>query len=328
MGNPLSRVFAPVQAQLDEVDRRIAAQTTAFDPAIEGYAAYAINGGGKRLRPLVALLSGGATGSLGDDHVDLAVIVELIHLATLVHDDIMDEAERRRSQPTVNARWGNSLSVLLGDVLFAHALNLATDFEDTNISRTIARTATEVCSGEMIQTQRRFDLQLSRAEYFRIIGMKTGALFACAAELGAVISGAPREVVRRLQNFGAQIGTAYQVYDDCLDIAGTEAETGKTLGTDLRKGKLTLPVLTLLESASAFDRERCCALVLEGKIEEVTTLLQASPADGALGVSIDAAVELIRSAQLELAPLPSNRYLDACFGLGEALHELLEQLRS
>lgn len=328
VAGPLSRVFEPVQAQLDEVDRRITAQTTAFDPAIEGYVAYAIGGGGKRLRPLVSLLSGGATGSLVSEHVDLAVIVELIHLATLVHDDIMDEAERRRSQPTVNARWGNSLSVLLGDVLFAHALNLATDFEDNNISRTIARTATEVCSGEMIQTQRRFDLQLSREEYFRIIGMKTGSLFACAGELGAVISGAPEEHVARLKSFGAQIGTAYQIYDDCLDIAGTEAETGKTLGTDLRKGKLTLPVLTLLESASAFERERCCALVLEGRLAEVTALLKNSPTDGALNKSIETAAELIREAQSELAPLGTNSFLDALFGLGEALRELFEQLRS
>ncbi len=328
VAGPLSRVFEPVQTQLDEVDRRITAQTAAFDPAIEGYVAYAIGGGGKRLRPLLALLSGGATGSLGSGHVDLAVIVELIHLATLVHDDIMDEAERRRSQPTVNARWGNSLSVLLGDVLFAHALNLATDFDDTRISRTIARTATEVCSGEMIQTQRRFDLQLSREDYFRIIGMKTGSLFACAAELGAVISGAPEETVARLKSFGARIGTAYQIYDDCLDVAGSEAETGKTLGTDLRKGKLTLPVLTLLESASTFDRERCCSLVLEGKLEEVTALLQNSPTDGALDKSIETAAELIRAAQAGLAPLGTNQHLDALFGLGEALHELLEQLRS
>jgi octaprenyl-diphosphate synthase len=328
VARPLSRVFEPVQAELDEVDRRITAQTTEFDPAIEGYVAYAIGGGGKRLRPLVALLSGGATGSLVSGHLDLAVIVELIHLATLVHDDIMDEAERRRSQPTVNARWGNSLSVLLGDVLFAHALNLSTDFDDTSISRTIARTATEVCSGEIIQTQRRFDLQLSREEYFRIIGMKTGSLFACAAELGAVISGAPAAVVRRMKSYGAKIGTAYQIYDDCLDIAGTEAETGKTLGTDLRKGKLTLPVLTLLESASAFDRERCCALVLEGKLEEVTALLQNSPVHGALGLSVDTAAELIRAAQAELAPLVTSRCLESLFGLGEALQELLEQLRS
>ena len=328
VAGPLSRVFEPVRTQLDEVDRRISEQANAFDPAIEGYVSYAIGGGGKRLRPLVALLSGGATGRLGAGHVDLAVIVELIHLATLVHDDIMDDAERRRSQPTVNARWGNSLSVLLGDVLFAHALNLATDFDDTRISRTIARTATEVCSGEMIQTQRRFDLQLSREEYFRIIGMKTGSLFACAAELGAVISGAPEGVVRRLRNYGGKIGTAYQIYDDCLDLAGTEAETGKTLGTDLRKGKLTLPVLTLLESASAFDRERCCALVLEGKLEEVTALLQNVPANGAFGASIEVAADLLRDAQAELATLPGNGYVDSLFALGDALRDLLEQLRS
>jgi octaprenyl-diphosphate synthase len=324
----LVRVFAPVQAQLDEVDRRISAQTRAFDPALEGYVAYAIGGGGKRLRPLLALLSGGATGSLGARHLDLAVIVELIHLATLVHDDIMDDAERRRSQPTVNARWGNSLSVLLGDVLFSHALNLSTDFDDLHISRTIARTATEVCSGEMIQTQRRFDLQLSRDEYFRIIRMKTGSLFSCAAELGAFLSGASPEVVSRMKDFGQKIGTAYQIYDDCLDIAGTESETGKTLGTDLRKGKLTLPVLILLDSASAFDRERCCALVLEGKLEEVTALLQTSSGDGALASAIETGIDLIREAQADLTPLPSNRYVDSLFSLCETLQELLEQLRA
>jgi octaprenyl-diphosphate synthase len=328
LAGPLTRVIQPVQAELQQVDQRIAAQVNAFDPALEGYIAYAVGGGGKRLRPLLALLSGGATGSLGSEHVDLAVIVELIHLATLVHDDIMDDAERRRGQPTVNARWGNSLSVLLGDVLFAHALNLATDFDDTRISRTIAQTATEVCSGEMIQTQRRFDLKLSREEYFRIIGMKTGSLFACAAELGAVINGAPDEVVRRLKNYGAQIGTAYQIYDDCLDIAGDEAETGKTLGTDLRKGKLTLPVLTLLESASDFDRERCATLVLDGKLEEVTALLQRAPADGALGSAVATALRFIEKAESELASLEPNLYLDSLFGLGEALRELLEPLRS
>jgi DNA repair protein RadC len=293
---PLARAFQPVQAPLADVDQRILEQVNAFDPALEGYVGYAVSGGGKRLRPLLALLGGGATGSLGAEHIDLAVIVELIHLATLVHDDIMDDAERRRGQPTVNARWGNSLSVLLGDVLFAHALNLATNFDDTRISRTIARTATEVCSGEMIQTQRRFDLKLSREEYFRIIGMKTGSLFACAAELSAVINGAPAEVVRRLKNYGAHIGTAYQIYDDCLDIAGDEAETGKTLGTDLRKGKLTLPILTLLESASDFERERCATLVLEGKLEEVTALLQRAPAEGPAAMP----------AQLKIREMPES----------------------
>jgi octaprenyl-diphosphate synthase len=179
---PLARVTQLVQPQLDQVEERIIKQATAFDPAIEGYVTYAIGGRGKRLRPLVALLAGGATGQINTGHVDLAVIVELIHVATLVHDDIMDEAERRRAQPTVNARWGNSLSVLLGDCLFAHALTLSTNFENADISRAIARTASEICSGEMIQTQRRFDLKLEVEDYLRIVEMKTGSLFAAAAK--------------------------------------------------------------------------------------------------------------------------------------------------
>src|SRR3954454_3456443 len=311
MAGPLSRVFEPVQVQLDEVDRRIAAQTAAFDPAIEGYVAYAIGGGGKRLRPLVALLSGGATGSLVSDHVDLAVIVELIHLATLVHDDIMDEAERRRSQPTVNARWGNSLSVLLGDCLFAQALNLSTNFDNAEVSRVIARAAREVCSGEIIQTQRRFDLHLAIDDYLRIVEMKTGSLFAAAAELGALLNGANPETIRALKNFGSKIGAAYQIYDDCLDIAGNENEIGKTLGTDLRKGKMTLPILMLLRSAPPEERERYCELILSEDAGKIAQLLTSDAPNGALRSSLDAAEESLRDAQAELHGLPSNQFTES-----------------
>jgi octaprenyl-diphosphate synthase len=327
-GNRLATVLATVESELHQVTARIAAQAAAFDPSIKGYVEYALGSGGKRLRPLVALLSGGATGALTDSHIDLAVIVELIHLATLVHDDIMDEASQRRAQPTANARWGNSLSVLLGDCLFAHALNLSTSFDDAEISRVIARTASEVCSGEMIQTQRRFDLKLSRAEYFRIIEMKTGSLFGAAASLGATISQADKDTVQQLQNFGAKIGTAYQIYDDCLDIAGTEAETGKTLGTDLRKGKLTLPVLTFLQSTSEFERERCFALVLDGKLDEVCAFLDSASFNEALEESADVAGGLITEAQTELGSLRPSRYADALFDLGDALRELLDHVRN
>src|ERR1051325_11324710 len=197
--SPLARVARLVQPPLKEVEGHIAQQAAAFDPALEGYVVYAVGSRGKRLRPLLALLAGGATGEINSNHVDLAVIVELIHIATLVHDDVMDEAERRRAQPTANARWGNSLSVLLGDCLFAHALNLSTNFDNPEISRVIARAAREVCSGEIIQTQRRFDLHLSIDDYLRIVEMKTGSLIAAAAELGAVLNGADPEAVRGLK---------------------------------------------------------------------------------------------------------------------------------
>ncbi|MBA3881180.1 MAG: polyprenyl synthetase family protein [Chthoniobacterales bacterium] len=324
---PLAAVTATVQSHLDEVESRIAQQAAAFDPAIEGYVTYAIGGRGKRLRPLVALLSGGATGGVTSAHVDLAVVVELIHIATLVHDDIMDEAERRRGEPTVNARWGNSLSVLLGDCLFAHALNLSTNFKKAEISRSIAQAAREVCSGEIIQTQRRFDLHLAIEEYFRIVQMKTGSLFAVAAESGALLHEADPATVRSLKQYGMKIGTAYQIYDDCLDIAGNENVIGKTLGTDLRKGKLTLPVLILLRAAPAGEREEYCKLIVDGRAEEMTDLLKNGAAGQSLSGSIQAGQKMIREAQSELTGLPPSFYARSLLQLGDGLCELLEQLR-
>jgi octaprenyl-diphosphate synthase len=323
----LAEVAKLVQPHLEEVEIRIAQQASAFDPAIEGYVVYAVGSRGKRLRPLLALLAGGATGKIDSGHVDLAVIVELIHIATLVHDDVMDEAEQRRAQPTANARWGNSLSVLLGDCLFAHALTLSTNFENSDIGRAIARTAATVCSGEMIQTQRRFDLNLTVEEYLRIVEMKTGSLFSAAAELAAVISEADPNVIETFKNFGFQIGTAYQIYDDCVDLVGTESVTGKTLGTDLRKGKFTLPVLFFLRSASEFERERCCQLVLDEKVEEMIELLKNGANNGALNESIVAGTDLIRKAQCGLDRMAANRYTDALFSLGDVLCDMFDQLR-
>jgi octaprenyl-diphosphate synthase len=323
----LAQVARLVQPHLEEVETCISQQVAAFDPALEGYVVYAIGSRGKRLRPLLSLLAGGATGKINSNHVNLAVIVELIHIATLVHDDVMDEAERRRAQPTANARWGNSLSVLLGDCLFAHALTLSTNFENSGIGRAIARTAATVCSGEMIQTQRRFDLNLTVQDYLRIVEMKTGSLFSTAAELAALLSEAEPNVIETFKNFGIQVGTAYQIYDDCVDLAGSESVTGKTLGTDLRKGKFTLPVLIFLGSASEFERERCCQLVLEEQIEEMIELLKNGANDGALNESIAAGSDLIREAQCTLDAIASNPYADALFSLGDALCEMFDQLR-
>jgi len=323
----LAKVAKLVQPHLEQVETRIARQAAAFDPAIEGYVTYAIGSRGKRLRPLLTLLVGGATGEINAGHIDLAVIVELIHIATLMHDDVMDEAERRRAQPTANARWGNSLSVLLGDCLFAHALTLSTNFENADIGRAIARTAATVCSGEMIQTQRKFDLNLGVQDYLRIVEMKTGSLFSVAAELAAVISETDPGVIQRFKNFGFQIGTAYQIYDDCVDLAGNERATGKTLGTDLRKGKFTLPVLIFLRSASEFEREQCCQLVLEERVEEMIELLKNGATNGALNESIAAGRDLIREAQGGLDGMGSNAYAEALFFLGDALCEMFDQLR-
>src|SRR5437660_4857362 len=324
--SPLTRVASVVQPQLDEVSARIARQTDAFDPAIEGYVSYALESGGKRMRPLVALLSGAATGAVTSEHVDLAVVVELIHLATLIHDDIIDDAERRRSQPTVNARWGNALSVLLGDSLFAHALDLSTRFDDADVSRTIARATRDVCSGEIIQTQRRFDLHLAIEEYFRIIELKTATLFAVAAELAARLNTAPVSQVEALTNFGRHLGAAYQIYDDCVDLAGCEKATGKTLGTDLRKGKMTLPMLRLLHHASAIEKERYCQLILEGDYASVSLLLKTTAA-AAMDEALASGVARSQQARTQLEDLPESRALESLHLSAATLTLMLQSLR-
>ncbi len=324
--SPLARVTALVRPQLDEVSARIARQAEAFDPAIEGYVSYALQSSGKHLRPLLALLAARSCGPILNAHIDLAVIVELIHLATLVHDDIMDEAERRRNQPTLNARWGNALSVLLGDALFAHALDLSTRFDDADISRAIARATRDVCTGEIIQTQRRFDLHLAVEEYFRIIELKTATLFAVGAELGARLSNAPAAQVETLAQFGRHLGTAYQIYDDCIDLAGRESICGKTLGSDLRKGKMTLPMLQLLRNSSALEKERYCQLILEGDTESINVLLKTC-CRPALETSLAAGMERLRQARRTLEKLPSPRGAAALGALSDAIGSMLQSLR-
>ena len=317
-----------INAPLYSVEERIAQQARTFDPAVEHYVSYACESSGKRLRPALALLAGGATGDINSGHLDLAIVLELIHAATLVHDDIMDGAEKRRGQPTANAKWGNAITVLLGDCLFAHALKLSTSFPNGEISRRIASAASDVCSGEIIQTQRRFDLKLGVADYFRIIELKTGSLFAAASELGAFLNEASPEVISAMKTFGLRFGTAYQVYDDCLDIAGSEDNAGKTLGTDLRKGKLTLPVLHLLHTASPAERHRYSEMILRSGDEDARGLAEAARASGALDFAISTAQRMLRDAQHQAAMLPRNKYSEALDAVCSTLIEVVGQFRT
>ncbi len=311
--------LALVNTHLYSVEERIHAQARTFDPAVEGYVSYVCDKGGKRLRPALALLAGGCTGPITPSHIDLAVILELVHVATLVHDDIMDGAELRRDQPTANAKWGNAISVLLGDALFAHALKLSTGFSNSAICRRIAEAASDVCSGEIIQTQRRFDLKLSIADYYHIIEMKPAALFAAACELGAFISEANPRVIGAFKTFGAKIGTAYQIYDDLLDLAGTEEETGKTLGTDLGKGKFTLPVLLLLQSGRAGDLSGMLIKAASADMAPLAGLLEES---GAIPSAAKAARRLVDEGKAAIRDVPDNRHRCALIAIADHIAAL------
>ncbi|MEA3210796.1 MAG: octaprenyl-diphosphate synthase [Chthoniobacter sp.] len=321
----LKATFELINSQLYSVEERIRQQARAFDPAVEGYIAYAIESHGKRLRPALALLAGGATGNIGPSHFDLAVVVELIHAATLVHDDILDGADKRRGQPTANAKWGNAISVLLGDCLFAHALKLSTSFQNGEVGRRIAHAASEVCSGEIIQTQRRFDLKLSVPDYYKIIEMKTAALFAVACELGAFINEASPDVISALRIFGLRLGTAYQIYDDVVDLAGDEVKAGKTLGSDLRKGKLTLPILHLLQTSSDAERQHYSEIILNGGEADILALADLALASGAIKSAVTTGRKMLREAASNLALVPDNRYREALSGLVTTLDEMLAQ---
>lgn len=314
-----------INPHLYTVEERIREQARAFDPAIEGYVTYACGTSGKRLRPTLALLSGAATGTLCPGHVDLALIIELIHLATLVHDDIMDSADIRRESPTVNAKWGNTLAVLLGDCLFSHALKLATSFSNIEICRRIAHAATDVCSGEILQTQRKYDLNLTINDYFKVIEMKTAALFAVAAELGAFISEASPEAITAMKTFGLKLGTAYQIYDDCVDIAGNQENAGKTLGSDLRKGKLTLPVLYLLQAVDRKDHHRYSEILLRSEPEGLDLMSEEVIQRGALRRAVETTQRLVQEARKELEHVPVNKYTLAMGDVGDFLSNIVGQ---
>jgi octaprenyl-diphosphate synthase len=319
-----AEAFELINPHLYTVEERIRAQAKAFDPAVEGYISYICGAGGKRLRPALALLAAGATGKITPAHVDLAVILELIHIATLVHDDIIDGAELRRDQPSANAKWGNSISVLLGDVLFAHALKLSTNFSNSDICRRIADAAAEVCSGEIIQTQRRYDLKLTTADYYRIIEMKTAALFSAACELGAFISEASPAVIGALKSYGTKLGVAYQIYDDILDLAGNEEDTGKTLGTDLQKGKFTLPILLLLQSGKDLGSIR--DLLLKDDPAAIHELAAMVDRTGVLENSKRIARAKIQESLDLLEPVQKNRYAAGLHSIPRHLATLLETL--
>ena len=322
----LRRQLATVKPDLDKIEERLRFQVQEFDPGISGYVSYALDSNGKRIRPALVLLAAHASGRSTPQHLDLAVVVELIHLATLVHDDIMDGASQRRGKPTAYAKWGAELSVLLGDCLFCHALMLSSNFSDSNISRKIAQASNEVCSGEILQTQRRFDLKLSIPEYIRIISMKTGALFRISTELSAILNNCQPDEVLAMRNYGDYLGIAYQIYDDCLDLAGTEGSTGKTVGTDLAKGKLTLPLLHLLAQANDAERERLHEIILHGTEDNRTELLAQVVDRGGLKNAVRRVQSYLDQSIASLQVLPKSSYRNTLEEIPRAVAEHVSKL--
>jgi octaprenyl-diphosphate synthase len=326
LGHAWKRIIDPVEPFLEAVSLRLAEQVKAFEPETAGYADYAISGQGKQLRPALVALTGNALGEPTEDHVTVAVIIEMVHLATLVHDDVMDEAEIRRGRLTLAANWGNDIAVLFGDCLFARALTLAASFPTSDICRAVAMATNTVCAGEILQTQHRGDFDFTREKYFKVLEMKTAELFALSCELSALLSGAVVSHRLALREFGLAFGTAYQIYDDCIDLFGTEAVAGKSLGTDLAKGKLTLPVLLLWERADAVDRARLKDAVRNwqaGSMKRIAGLLARYDT---LGGSLEILGEYLERSRRALGVLASSNGRACLLNLADYLARQTEAL--
>jgi octaprenyl-diphosphate synthase len=320
------QIVEPVEPFLDAVTRRLEKQIHEFDPGLAPYAKYALTGNGKHLRPTLVALAANSLGKVSDSHVTVAVIIEMVHLATLVHDDVIDEAEIRRGRLTLAANWGNEVAVLFGDCLFAQALKLAAGFPTPDICRAVATATNTVCSGEILQTRHRRNFERSRREYFRVLEMKTAELFALSCELAACLSRATPSQRNALRRFGLAFGTAYQIYDDCVDLFGSEAAAGKSLGTDLAKGKLTLPLLLTWERATPEDRAELEALIANrqpGVMERVGGLLARYEV---LGPSLEVIGDYLAKARQALRALPETDGRAGLQGLTEYLARQTEAL--
>jgi octaprenyl-diphosphate synthase len=309
----LQSLYAPVATDLAEVEKILKAELRNEHPFVDEMVRYGCLLGGKRLRPALLLLSAQATGQVNREHWMLAAAVEMIHTATLVHDDVLDEADQRRHLATVNARWDNEASVLLGDYLFTHAFYLASTV-GSHACRTIGRSTNLVCEGELRQIGSRADYSLSEDNYLAIIEGKTAELCACACQLGAHYACADETVTRNLGEYGRCLGIAFQIADDLLDVIGDQDTAGKSLGTDLEKRKPTLPLIRVLELAD--ERDRTSLMTLLGNVDAPTSceLIPYFEKYDAINYSREKALSFAEHARTKLESLttgPAQQILEA-----------------
>jgi octaprenyl-diphosphate synthase len=296
--------FGPIQSDLDAAERIFAATLAEYRHPIAPLVRHLAHYRGKRLRPAVLLLAAKACGGVRPTHHTLAAAVEMVHTATLVHDDVLDDASVRRHVKTVNAAWGEKTAVLMGDMLFTHAFHL-TSTVDGRACELIGEATNRVCAGELRQVCERGNLNLTEADYFALIDGKTAALVACCGRLGAEYAGAAPAVADRLAAFGRNLGLAFQVADDLLDLCGEEATTGKTLGTDLAQRKLTLPLIDCLNRLPAVDAEELRSHLRDDVID-AGRVREALTRTGSILYATKKAEDFARKAKRELAELPAT----------------------
>jgi octaprenyl-diphosphate synthase len=261
----LGELLAPVAEDMRAVDRTIRQRLTSDVALINSIGDYIVGAGGKRLRPAIVLLIARALGYRGTHHVLLAAVIEFIHTATLLHDDVVDESDLRRGRPTSNAEFGNAASVLAGDFLYSRAFQMMVEAGSMRVMQILADATNRIAEGEVLQLLNVHDPTIDESRYLGVVERKTATLFEAAARIGAVIAGADAAKEQACARFGAAVGTAFQIIDDVLDYDGSAQDTGKHVGDDLREGKATLPVIHALRSASPGQRIQVEAAIRDGR---------------------------------------------------------------
>lgn len=313
----LAELYRPVREELEQVEEVLSSELSSRHPFVDSLVKHGFRLGGKRLRPALVLLSAKVCGGVNGDHVPLAAAMELIHTATLIHDDVLDEAAMRRHHDTVNARWDNEASVLLGDYLLARSISLIGSLDTNYACEVIGRASREMCEGELRQIGARGNYDLGEEEYLDIIGDKTAALCACCCRLGVHCAAGTPEVEDSLDRYGRYLGLAFQIVDDVLDVTGDEATVGKSLGTDFVKQKATLPLIRLLEAADAADRRQILAILSNSHNHRQEALKPWYARYETIEYSRLKAVELTQLAAAQLNGLPSSEAVEALRGLAE-----------
>jgi octaprenyl-diphosphate synthase len=284
---------------------------------VQSVARHLLGSGGKRLRPLFLLISARMAGYGGSDHIPLAGIVEIIHTASLLHDDVVDEADLRRGSLTANSIWGNATVVLVGDYLYSNALKHAVSFSNLKIIKALSSAITCMTDGELLQLQRMSDITITESEYFRIASGKTGALFSEACRIGGILCGVSDEQEEALAAYGMNVGIAFQMMDDILDYSANEGELGKKLGKDLEEGKITLPLICLLRAVSPEEREEIKQIVeslSDDGLGRISTLIRHHDA---INESLKRAQAVVGEAKAKLLAFPESEDRAMMMGIAD-----------
>ncbi len=275
---------------------------------VESIGHYIVEGGGKRMRPLVTVLAARALGYAGGRHVDLAAVIEFLHTATLLHDDVVDVSALRRGRATANANWGNAPSVLVGDFIYSRAFQVLVDIGDMDILRLMSDTTNRIAEGEVEQLARAGDPATTEAQYLQVIGKKTAVLFAAAAEGSAILAGSAAASRAAMRDFGMHVGLAFQLVDDVLDYTGDPAVMGKNLGDDLAEGKPTLPLIHALANAPEHEAARVRRAILERDASELAAVIATVQRCGALDYAREAAIRHRDAALAALGGLADSAF--------------------